>query len=90
MNKIIDCNKISLELKEELKKEISQISVKLKLVVIQVGNDEASNVYIRNKQKLCEEMGILCEHKKFLNIIEEKLINEIRKLIEFARSWTEI
>lgn len=30
MNKIIDCNKISLELKEELKKEISQISVKLK------------------------------------------------------------
>lgn len=80
MNKIIDCNKISLELKEELKKEISQISVKLKLVVIQVGNDEASNVYIRNKQKLCEEMDILCEHKKFLNITEEKLINEIRKL----------
>lgn len=80
MNKIIDCNKISLELKEELKKEISQISVKLKLVVIQVGSDEASNVYIRNKQKLCEEMGILCEHKKFLNITEEKLINEIRKL----------
>ena len=32
-------------------------------------------------------MGILCEHKKFLNITEEKLINEIRKLICEKKEW---
>lgn len=77
MNKIINGSKIREVLKQELQNEINKISNTLKLVVIQVGDDPASNVYIKNKKKLCEELGILCEHKKFIKIQEEELIKEI-------------
>lgn len=80
MNKIINCNEIVLKIKEELKEKLSTISEKLKLVVIQVGEDSASDVYIRNKKKTCEELGILCEHKKYTKINEMDLIKEIKKL----------
>ena len=33
-----------------------------RLAVIIVGNDPASEVYVRNKQKTCEELGILSDH----------------------------
>ena len=76
MNKIINGKEIREALKQELQDKINKISESLKLVVIQVGDDPASNVYIKNKKKLCEELGILCEHKKFLEITEQELIQE--------------
>ena len=45
-----------------------KIDKKLKLVVIQVGNNEASNIYVRNKGKLCEEVGIDFCHQKYDDI----------------------
>ena len=48
--------------KEELKKEIATFERAPKLCVIQVGEDPASAVYVRNKQKTCEELGIEFEH----------------------------
>lgn len=48
--------------KEALKQEISTFPRSPKLCVIQVGNDPASTVYVRNKQKTCEELGIEFEH----------------------------
>lgn len=61
MAKIIDGKVISMQVKEEckakaeaLKKEGKEIS----LAVIQVGNDPASSVYVRNKKKACEYIGI--------------------------------
>lgn len=61
MAKIIDGKAISMQVKEEckekaeaLKKEGKEIS----LAVIQVGNDPASSVYVRNKKKACEYIGI--------------------------------
>lgn len=80
MDKIIDGKEISRKIKDNLKKEIEHIDCILKLVVIQVGNDSASSVYIKNKRKLCEEMNILFEHKKYDYIEEEQLINEIEIL----------
>lgn len=80
MNKIINGKEIREALKQELQDKINKISESLKLVVIQVGDDPASNVYIKNKKKLCEELGILCEHKKFLEITEQDLIQEIDNL----------
>lgn len=80
MNKIINGKEIREALKQELQDKINKISESLKLVVIQVGDDPASNVYIKNKKKLCEELGILCEHKKFLEITEQELIQEIDNL----------
>mgnify|MGYP002527894931 FL=1 len=80
MNKIINGKEIREALKQELQDKINKISESLKLVVIQVGDDPASNIYIKNKKKLCEELGILCEHKKFLEITEQDLIQEIDNL----------
>lgn len=80
MDKIINCLEIRDKIKSELKTKINEIPTKLKLVVVQVGDDPASNVYIKNKKKLCEELGILCEHKKFLEITEQDLIQEIDNL----------
>ena len=52
-----------------------------KLAIVQVGNLEASNLYIRKKIALCSELSIEAIHLKFdENITQEQLINEINKL----------
>lgn len=61
MAQIIDGKKISAEIKEELKEQVAQLKkdgIEGTLVVIQVGNDPASSVYVRNKKKACEYIGI--------------------------------
>lgn len=58
---IIDGKKISAELKDELKKKVSELTAKgieTTLAVIQVGNDPASSVYVGNKKTACEYVGI--------------------------------
>ena len=81
MDKIIDGKLVRETVKGELKKEIGELKEELTLAVIQVGNNEASNIYVNNKIKLCNEIGINSIHKKFDDIItEEELINEIEKL----------
>lgn len=61
MAQIIDGKKISAEIKEELKEQAAQLKeagVEGALAVIQVGDDPASSVYVRNKKKACEYIGI--------------------------------
>jgi len=58
---IIDGKKISSEIKDELKvkvEDMRQKGVEATLAVIQVGNDPASSVYVGNKKKACEYIGI--------------------------------
>lgn len=58
---IIDGKKISQEIKEELKKKVAQYKEegkKAALAVIQVGEDPASTVYVRNKKNACAYIGI--------------------------------
>ena len=80
MDKIIDGKKIQSILKEEYKNKILSLEDKLKLVVIQIGEDPASSVYVKNKEKICEEVGICFEHKKFDYISEDDLISLISSL----------
>lgn len=61
MAKLIDGKQISTQLKEELREEVSILKANGKsccLAVIQVGNDPASSVYVGNKKKACEYIGI--------------------------------
>jgi methylenetetrahydrofolate dehydrogenase (NADP+)/methenyltetrahydrofolate cyclohydrolase len=61
MAQLIDGKKISAEIKDELKSKASQLNIegkKVTLAVIQVGNDPASSVYVGNKKKACEYIGI--------------------------------
>ena len=55
------------------------------LAIIQVGNLEASNRYIKNKIKDCEEVGIIAEQYGFDNdITEVELVEEIKAIAEFT------
>lgn len=61
MAKIIDGKRISAEIKDELKQKVAKLKqqgITGALAVIQVGNDPASSVYVRNKKKACEYIGI--------------------------------
>ncbi|MBE5959392.1 MAG: bifunctional methylenetetrahydrofolate dehydrogenase/methenyltetrahydrofolate cyclohydrolase FolD [Lachnospiraceae bacterium] len=58
---IIDGKKISTEIKDELKIEVDKYKargIKITMAVVKVGEDPASAVYVRNKQKACEYIGI--------------------------------
>lgn len=61
MPKIIDGKKISQEIKDELKEKVAHLKeqgTEIALTVIQVGEDPASSVYVRNKKRACEYIGI--------------------------------
>lgn len=71
---------IRLVLKEEVK-ELKENGIIPKLAVIMVGEDKASKVYVKNKSKACEEIGI--EYEEYLldeNITIEKLLEVIDNL----------
>ena len=82
MAQIIDgkvlAQKIRLGLKEETEKLKSE-GVIPKLAVIMVGNNPASKVYVKNKSKACEEIGI--EYEEFL-LDETITMDELLNLIE--------
>ena len=81
MNNIMDGLTVSLKIKEEIKKEIINNKYTPTLCVIQIGDNKASNVYIKNKKKACDDVGIRFEHIKFNETISEELvINEIKRL----------
>ena len=77
---IINGKKLQEEKLELFSKQIQEINEKLKLVVIQVGNNESSNIYINNKKKLCAKVGVLFEHIKYDTIEEKELITKIEEL----------
>lgn len=61
MSRIIDGKAIAAQIKDELKKEVAQMSdrgITVGLAVIQVGDDPASTIYVNNKKKACEYIGI--------------------------------
>ena len=84
MAKIIDGKHISQEIKDELKQEVAALKAsgrECALAVIQVGNDPASSVYVRNKKKACEYIGIRSlSYELDENTSEDELLALIDKL----------
>ncbi len=81
---IIDGKKISKDIKDELKKKVADYKAKgieITLAVIQIGDDPASTVYVRNKKKACEYIGINSESYELpKDTSEEELLELIDKL----------
>lgn len=75
---LIDGKKESESIKEELKSIIEKNNLNPKIIVIQIGNDERSNIYIKNKERACHKIGISFELKKYsLETNEEQILNDI-------------
>ncbi|DAA96575.1 TPA: bifunctional methylenetetrahydrofolate dehydrogenase/methenyltetrahydrofolate cyclohydrolase [Candidatus Gastranaerophilales bacterium HUM_9] len=78
---ILDGKKVANEILEEIKEKVAKLDKKPHLAVVLVGNDLASQIYVRNKKKTANMLGItstvleLPEETK-----EEVLLNEIKKL----------
>ncbi len=83
-NFIIDGKEISAQIKEEVKKEAERQKEKGKsasLAVILVGNDPASKVYVKNKKKACEYVGIQSlSYELPEETTEEELLQKIDEL----------
>ena len=84
MAEIIDGKELAKKVRKELKKEVEVLKAKginPKLAVIMVGNDPGSTVYVRNKSKACEKVGIEFEEFLFDEKTEEaELLDLIDKL----------
>ena len=81
MSKIINGKIIAGAIKRQLKEEISQMDVKPTLSVILVGDDAASQVYVRNKHKACDEVGIRSiQINLSKDVTEDVLISKINEL----------
>nr|QJR98358.1 bifunctional protein FolD [uncultured Mycoplasmataceae bacterium] len=82
--KIIDGKLVQTQICDELRKEIEELksrNIVPTLKIIQVGDNQASNVYVRNKIKLSETVGINTTVDKLPeNITETELINRIKDL----------
>lgn len=90
MAKIIDGKKISVQIKEELKEKVAKLKrdgKEITLAVIQVGNDEASTVYVGNKKKACEYIGI---HSLSYELSEETTQDKLLDLIEELNQKEEV
>lgn len=74
--------KIRMQVKEKVQ-ELNKERIKPKLAVIMVGEDKASKIYLKNKSKACNEVGI--EYEEFIlneNIKMDELLELIRTLNE--------
>lgn len=76
---IIDGKAAAQHLKDELAAEIKKQAAHPKLAVVLVGHNEASEIYVRNKQKAAQETGIDCEIFRLSEDIRE---SDVLTLIE--------
>lgn len=81
---IIDGKELAKKIRQKLKEECDELkknNIYPKLAVIMVGDDPASKVYVRNKSKACNDVGI--EYEEFIlkkETTQEELIDLIKKL----------
>ena len=79
---IIDGKELAKNIREGLKEEVNELKnaeINPKLAVIMVGDDKASKVYVKNKSKACEDVGI--EYEEYLLPTKTKM-EELLELIE--------
>ena len=82
---IIDGKKTAAELREKLKKKVTELKSTYNavpgLTVILVGEDPASKIYVKNKEKFAIEVGINSQVIKYPEDVEEKVVlNKIKEL----------
>ena len=81
--KIIDGKSVSKQIIEEVKQNTIKAGVKPGIALILVGNDPASEVYVRNKGRVCEEIGFYSVTEKLPETTpESELLEKVHKYNE--------
>ena len=84
-SKIINGKELATKIRLELKNQVEELKANKifpKLAVIMVGNDKASEVYVRNISKACNDVGI--DFEEFLlpeETTREELLNVIKMFV---------
>jgi len=87
MTRIINGKKIAEDIYTELKEEVKNLEDKPGLAVVLVGDDPASLVYVRNKERICKRLGLNYRLMRFPQSADK---NEILSTIESLNSDKEI
>lgn len=87
LNGIAVADEIKQQLKNEINAAVLNGKRKPKLVIITVGEDPASKVYVRNKIKACDEIGIVVEHLIISDTVDE---SDLKELIYSKNTNTDI
>lgn len=74
---ILDGKVVRKSILDNVKEELKNIYKTLGLAVIQIGNDDASNVYIKQKEKMARELGYYFKHYKLDNDVEESTVLDL-------------
>lgn len=81
MTQILDGKKLRDKILEELKVKIDRFEIKPTLVVILVGENPASKIYVNNKKKTAEKLGINSEIINYpSNVSEKEILDKIEEL----------
>ena len=75
--KILDGKALATKLRAELKEKIELLDRKPGLAVVLVGEDPASQIYVRNKIKACEELNIRSYSYHLPEIIDQKSVEDL-------------
>lgn len=74
MAKILDGKLVARKIKDEIKEHVVNCPDEISLTIVQVGDNPASNTYVKNKCKACEEVGIVSEVNKLPEDIDENVL----------------
>ena len=81
--RILDGKKLAEKILKKLKREIERRHLKLKLAIVQVGENSVSQIFINQKKKACQKIGINFELFKFpAKIGKLKLKKEIERIVK--------
>ena len=81
--RIIDGKAVARKIEEEVTAELAKIAWRPGLVAVRVGDDPASEIYVRNKARKAEELGLRGEQRIFPDTFSEAdLLAEVRRLNE--------
>lgn len=76
---ILDGRQVKIQILKELKEKLLKLNESIGLVVIQIGDDAASSVYVRQKNKMATDLNYKFQHIKLPSNIKE---DELLKIIE--------
>lgn len=71
---LLDGKKLSIDIQKNVMNQVNQLKRKPKVIDIVIGHDGVNDLYIRNKQKACQQVGILFEKFTFETDTSEEII----------------